>query len=93
MNDRVAFQLTIYGHVQGIGYRWFVKDIAKEENLSGYVKNNQDGTVEIIVESDKEEKVNRFIERIKKEHPYAVVKKVEIKKINPTFYDDFIIKF
>ncbi|MCX7956975.1 MAG: acylphosphatase [Endomicrobia bacterium] len=90
---KVAFKLTVYGRVQGIGYRWFVKDVAKEEDLCGYVRNKSDGSVEIVVESDDNEKIKKFIERIKKEHPCAFVKNIEISEIPVVFYKDFKIEF
>ncbi|MCX7910938.1 MAG: acylphosphatase [Endomicrobia bacterium] len=91
--NKIAFRLIVYGKVQGIGYRWFVKDVAKEENIYGYVKNKSDGSVEIVVESDDDEKIKKFIERIKKEHPYAFVEKIEISEIPVVSYKDFKIEF
>lgn len=88
-----AYKLLVHGKVQGVGYRWFVKEIAEEEKLFGYVKNNHDGTVEIVVEAENEDKIKKFIERIKQEHPYAIVKKVDVLEISVNNYENFDIVF
>ena len=37
----------VYGRVQGVGFRWFTRAAARSLQLSGYVRNLPDGTVEI----------------------------------------------
>lgn len=51
--------LRIRGKVQGVGFRWFVREQARRCDLSGWVRNNPDGTVELHVSGD-EECVSRF---------------------------------
>jgi len=41
---------TIYGKVQGVQYRVYAQDSAVELNLVGYVKNNSDGSVEVLAQ-------------------------------------------
>jgi acylphosphatase len=43
-----AFTGVIKGRVQGVGFRYFVKNIAEELDLTGWVRNLADGTVEIL---------------------------------------------
>lgn len=38
------------GRVQGVGYRYFVTDIAREYGVSGYVRNRGNGSVEVVAE-------------------------------------------
>lgn len=40
---------VITGHVQGVGYRWFVRERARALDLSGIVGNASDGSVVIDV--------------------------------------------
>ena len=40
-------RLRVSGRVQGVGFRWFVYAEAKRRGLSGWVRNNPDGTVEL----------------------------------------------
>ena len=42
-----SIHLEVHGRVQGVGFRWFVVEKAKELKLSGWVRNRQDGKVEI----------------------------------------------
>ncbi len=59
---------TVHGIVQGVGYRWHVKSIAKQCNIAGYVKNMPDGSVEIFaIGAEKdiknfEDKINVYLE-------------------------------
>jgi len=40
--------LRVKGRVQGVGFRWFVRVAARRLRLSGWVKNHDDGSVEIV---------------------------------------------
>ena len=46
--DRVT--LVITGHVQGVGFRWYVVEAAKALGLTGEVRNRSDSTVVIEAE-------------------------------------------
>lgn len=51
---RVARHLLISGRVQGVGFRYFARDVARGEGVTGYVRNLPDGRVEAHVEGDLE---------------------------------------
>ena len=40
----------VSGHVQGVGYRWFVRELATATGLAGSARNLPDGRVEVTVE-------------------------------------------
>ena len=41
---------VIRGHVQGVGFRWYVSRTAGSLGLRGWVRNLSDGSVEVVVE-------------------------------------------
>jgi acylphosphatase len=44
----------VSGRVQGVGYRWFVRGLAKQAGLSGSANNLPDGRVEVVLEGPAE---------------------------------------
>lgn len=44
--------VLVRGVVQGVGYRWFVRERARRLGLSGWVRNRRDGTVEVVATGD-----------------------------------------
>ena len=55
--------LTITGHVQGVFFRAWTRDKARELGISGWVRNCADGSVEAHLEGD-ESKVRWLIDLI-----------------------------
>jgi acylphosphatase len=41
---------VVSGHVQGVGYRWFVRELAGAAGLAGSARNMPDGRVEVVLE-------------------------------------------
>lgn len=56
-------EIIISGRVQKAGFRDFIDEIAFDLNLDGYVKNLDDGTVEIVCEGE-ESPIRDFLEKI-----------------------------
>jgi acylphosphatase len=48
----VVVHFLIQGRVQGVGYRWFVHREASELNLRGWVRNTEEGEVEVVASGD-----------------------------------------
>lgn len=67
---RVRLQLS--GRVQGVGYRWFAREQARELGVRGWVRNRPDGTVEVAAEAE-EAQLARFVERLRIGPPGANV--------------------
>jgi acylphosphatase len=42
----------VRGRVQGVGFRWFVQREAAALELSGWVRNTEDGHVEVVAKGD-----------------------------------------
>ena len=82
----------IRGRVQGIGYRWFVRDSAGGLGVSGWVRNRADGSVEGEAEGA-EEDLQRFVAMLRDGHPGARVEDIETRKVEAQGRkDDFDIR-
>ena len=44
--------VAVRGRVQGVGFRWFVRERARALGLAGWVRNRDDGSVEVLAEGD-----------------------------------------
>jgi acylphosphatase len=63
------------GRVQGVGFRYTALQVAKEFEVSGYVRNLSDGRVQLEVEGDAVE-VKRYVEAIE-ERMHGYVRSIE----------------
>lgn len=48
----MVLHFLIHGRVQGVGFRWFVQREASELELRGWVRNTEDGDVEVVAAGD-----------------------------------------
>jgi acylphosphatase len=62
--------------VQGVGFRWFVNQIARELGVAGWVRNCADGTVEVAAEGE-DRSIGVLRARLAKGPPGAVVRSVD----------------
>lgn len=68
--------IEVYGHVQGVSFRYFVQDIANRLGLKGYVRNLPSGdAIEVHAEGTKEQ-LEQLMEQLKVGPPRARVKEV-----------------
>jgi acylphosphatase len=81
--ETTRIQARIHGRVQGVGYRYFVKECADRTNLYGWVRNRFDGTVELIAEGDKSDLLY-FINLLYKGPLHSNVSEVNVDWKSPT---------
>ena len=74
---RLARRYLISGRVQGVGFRWFVQELAALENAGGWVTNREDGRVEALVQAEAEA-LARIERQIRRGPPAARVQHVEV---------------
>ncbi len=88
---RLSFRIS--GRVQGIGYRWFVKEAAARHRVSGWVRNSADGSVEGEVQGGVPA-VDGFLKELRTGHPWAAVEKAETQEMldQEAAEKDFYIK-
>jgi len=73
-----SVRLSITGSVQGIFFRQFIKDNADKYKVRGYVRNLEDGRVEIFLEGDVDS-VDQVISICKRGPQHAQIRNVEQK--------------
>ena len=71
--------LFISGRVQGVFFRYNTKRVAEKLGVFGWVRNLEDGRVEVVAEGE-EDKIDKLIEFCKRGPPLARVDKVEVKE-------------
>jgi acylphosphatase len=57
-------RFIVKGRVQGVGFRWFVEREAAMLGLAGWVRNNDDGTVEVLA-SGRDEQLESLRSKLK----------------------------
>jgi acylphosphatase len=67
----------ISGRVQGVGFRAFTEEQARQRSLTGYVRNLPDGRVEAVIEGPGDQ-VAQMLEILKQGPPSARVEKLDI---------------
>ena len=89
----IRFHLIVSGRVQGVGYRYFCDRKAADFGLTGWVRNEPNGTVEIEVQGTQTQ-VESFIITIQKGPTLGHVSAVHRNEI-PVCPDDssFIIEY
>ena len=48
-------RFLVTGRVQGVGFRWFVEREARTIGVAGWVRNNLDGTVEVLASGTRQQ--------------------------------------
>lgn len=84
---------TLEGRVQGVGFRAFIRHAAQETGISGWARNEPDGTVAVEAAGARD-KLRSFEERLREGPPAARVEHVEIRELDaPPDAEGFEIRF
>ena len=73
-----SVRVYVKGTVQGIFFRSFVKENAERHNIKGFVRNLEDGRLEVFLEGDNED-VDKMIELCHTGPKHSDIKNVEVK--------------
>ena len=74
-----SVRLYIEGTVQGVFFRGFVKENAERYDLKGFVRNLDDGRVEVFLEG-KPEDVSKMMEVLKKGPKHSQIRNIEVRE-------------
>lgn len=78
-------QYFISGKVQGIGFRFFTEQIANNMKLKGFVKNLNDGRVEIVAFFNTNEQMKKFEKLLKNGNKYSNIENIEKKTLDENY--------
>ena len=86
-------KITVYGRVQGVGFRYHTRQKAQELGVTGYVTNKPDHTVEIVADGT-DEQLKALVEWAKQGPERANVKRVDVEDCLPiNRFDEFVIEY
>jgi len=72
----IRLRLSVQGVVQGVGFRWSTKRAADQLNLTGWVRNESDGSVTAEVEGDPG-LIQSFIDELETGNRFAHVTRID----------------
>ena len=72
-----AIRVYIFGTVQGVFFRSFIRDEAEKLEIKGYTRNKDDGSVEVWIEGNPDD-VDKMVEICKKGPINSIIKNVDI---------------
>ena len=91
--NQAAFTAIVHGIVQGVGFRYFTLRKGKEYELTGYVRNLPDGTVETYAEGNREV-LEQFLSDLRRGPAGSVVDRVTVEwTVETKNYSTFSITF
>lgn len=89
----MRIHVVFHGRVQGVGFRYSAKQKALELDVHGWVKNKEDGTVELEAEGN-ETNIRKFMDALKNGlNPFIKVTHIDQKLLdNEAGYSTFSVK-
>jgi acylphosphatase len=89
----VQYEIKITGRVQGVWFRAYAQERAKEIGIKGWVKNNSDGNVLVMAQGEKQD-IATFIDYLRTGSPLSRVENIFTSEINGlSDFDNFTIKY
>ena len=89
----ISLQVFYEGNVQGVGFRWSIRHLAKGFDITGWVRNLVDGRVELQVNGEEDE-VRAFLDAVSQSDLRAHIRnQTENKLPNPVAGHGFEIRY
>ncbi|MDD3680566.1 acylphosphatase [Mesotoga sp.] len=92
MACKKTLRIRVFGRVQGVGFRYFALHTATSLGVTGFVRNEPDGSVEILC-SGCDEEIDAFVERIDRGPSYASITRTEIEGLPFKSFKSFEIRY
>ena len=87
----LARRYVLKGRVQGVGFRYFVHQAAHDLGIRGWVRNLEDGTVEVHAQGGSEI-MTRFVAEIRSGPSFAMVEDIQEDDAQTEDYENFFIE-
>src|SRR5580765_6709723 len=82
-NPILSRRFVVRGRVQGVGFRWFVEREAHILGIAGWVRNNHDGSVEVLAQGTRDQ-LSGLHSRLSEGPRAARVDSVQVSEESPT---------
>jgi len=86
------FEISIYGRVQGVGFRYSARNQARQLNLKGWIENSPDGSVRTAIQG-KHQACMDFIQWCRTGPGYSWVERVEVSEKQPEDMKAFSVRY
>jgi acylphosphatase len=84
-------RVVVHGHVQGVFFRDSAQRLAQQHDVSGWIANRWDGTVEAVFEGN-QDAVERLVEFCRRGPRGAQVDSVEVSEEDPEGSSGFTVR-
>ncbi|HEX5762738.1 MAG TPA: DNA polymerase ligase N-terminal domain-containing protein [Solirubrobacterales bacterium] len=91
MGLQTAIRAEIHGHVQGIGFRYATQRRARELDVMGWVRNEEDGSVRVHAEGP-EDALAKLTEFLREGPPGAAVDDIEVESVKVEGHEQFAVR-
>jgi len=78
--------LIISGKVQGVGFRYWMQNLAINNNINGWVKNKSSGDVEVLI-IGQEREIQKLIKQCKIGPNSAAIKNIHINDYKEDYFE------
>lgn len=85
MTEEKRFSIRFYGRVQGVGFRYTAYHIAQALRLTGWVRNEYDGSVSCEVQGERAD-IDEFLGRLNAGR-YIEIEKTDFKELPPDIHE------
>ena len=83
--------VTVRGRVQGVGYRWSTRLVAERQEVTGWVRNCADGTVEAELQGEPE-RLDAVLAWMAEGPPGSVVESRDVTDLEPVESSGFDVR-
>lgn len=77
--EKIRRHMIFYGYVQGVGFRWKASHTARRLGISGWVRNLDDGSVEMEAEGTARD-IDDLVEALEN-HSWGSVERIEVSEL------------